>query len=170
MSHASLHRLATAATLACVVAACESVDPRQELEVQELEAYWVVDTPRGETQYLAPLVRFRLRNHGAKRLRSIQATATFRRKGEESQSWGSAFAQVTPAAKPLGPGQESSVELRSDGRYSSTGPPESMFAHKLFKDAKVEVFVRIGPSAWTKLAESGVERRIGSRNAEALLR
>lgn len=146
--------------------ACRAPNPKQELEVRELETYWAVDPAKGETQYLAPVVRLHLRDKGAQPLKAIQATATFRRKGEETLTWGSDWKQVIPSSKPLLPGQEVFVELKSDARYYSTGPPESMFQHKLFKDATVEVFVRIGSSGWVKMAAVEVERRIGSKSVQ----
>jgi hypothetical protein len=60
------------------------------------------------------------------------------------------------------------VVLRSDGRYTSTGPAESMFTHQLFKDARGEVYLRVGSSGWTKMAEAKIERRVGSKTVEDL--
>lgn len=159
------HRFLALASLACLLG-CRAPDPKRELDVRELETYWAIDPTRAETQYMAPVVRFRLHNIGAKSQPSIQATATFRRKGEEAVSWGSDWKQVTPSSKPLAPGQEVFVELKSDARYYSTGSPASMFEHALFKDATVEVFVRIGASEWTKLAVADVERRIGPKSVQ----
>ncbi len=149
--------------LSLLAAGCHPPDPKAELEIVDLEAYFVVDTPRGETQYLAPAVRFRVRNKTGKPESSIQANAVFRRVGEEGQNWGADWKQVAPASKPLPPGQAMLVVMKSDGRYYSTGPPESMFEHKLFRDVKVDVFLRVGSSNWTKMAEAKVERRIGAR-------
>jgi hypothetical protein len=159
------HRLLALPLFLCLVA-CRAPNPKQELEVRELETYWAVDPAKGDTQYLAPVVRLRLHDKGAQPLKAIQATATFRRKGEETLTWGSDWKQVTPSSKPLVPGQEVSVELKSDARYYSTGPPESMFRHELFKDATVEVFVRVGSSGWVKMAAVDVERRIGSKSVQ----
>lgn len=149
------------------LAACKSHDPKAELEVSGIETYWVLDSPKGGTQYMAPAIRFEVRNKSREPIRSIQATANFRRVGEE-ENWGSAWEQVTPARRPLQPGQEVLVVLRSDGRYTSTGTAESMFAHEQFKDARAEVFLRVGSSGWVKMAEAEVERRVGSRTVEAL--
>jgi len=147
-------------------AACKAPEPRAELEVSEVETYWVIDSAAGMTLYISPAVRFRLRNKGAKPWGTIQATATFRRKGEEAQTWGSDWRAVSAAGKPVAPGQDLIVVLKSDGRYYSTGTPESMFQHELFKDARVEVFLRIGSSGWVKFAEADVERRVGARAIE----
>jgi hypothetical protein len=150
------------------LAGCRSHDPKQELEVADVETYWVVDSPKGATQYISPAVRFRLRNKAQEPIRSIQATANFKRV-DEQENWGSAWEQVTAAGKPLPSGQSVLVVLRSDGRYTSaTDDPESMFEHELFKDARVEVFVRVGSSSWAKMAETAIERRIGTRGAREL--
>jgi hypothetical protein len=149
-------------------AACQHHDPKQELEVLDPETYWVLDSPRGQTQYMAPAIRFRVRNKSPEALRAIQATATFRRTGEE-ESWGSASEQVTRASRPLEPGKDVLVVLRSDGHYTSPGAPETMFAHALFKDVRVEVFVRVGSSDWVKMAEAPIERRVGSKTVEPLV-
>lgn len=164
----SLVRRAGPLTLALglLAGACRSPDPKQEVEVSGLETYWAIDRAVGETTYLAPVARFRLRNKGTHSQRSIQTTATFRRKGEESQSWGSAFQAVGSSRKPLEVGQEALVVLTSDARYYSAAAPQSMFQHTLFKDAKVEVFVRVGSSGWVKMAESDVHRRVGSLSVQ----
>jgi len=120
---------------------CHSPDPQAVLEVTDVEAYWAVDPPSGDTRYIAPAVRLHVRNKGAEPLRSVQATATFRRKGE-AQTWGSDWQQVSTSAHPLAPG------------------------HQLFKDARVEIFFRVGASAWSKFADADVARHIGSRTIQ----
>jgi hypothetical protein len=146
--------------------ACRAPDPRAELEVSDLETHWALDAPQGNTQYLAPVVRFHLRNRGAKSLGSVQATAVFRRTGE-AETWGSDWKQVTTHSHPLAPGQQTLVVLKSDARYYSSGPVEGMFTHQLFKDANVQVFVRVGPSAWTKFGQAEVDRRLGAKSVQA---
>jgi hypothetical protein len=150
------------------LAGCRTADPQRELEIKDLETYWVVDSPKGGTQYISPAVRFRLRNRSQEPIRSIQATANFKRVGEQ-ENWGSAWEQVTQAGKPLAPGEEALVVLRSDGRYTSTTEdPESMFAHGEFKDARAEVFVRVGASNWARMTEAAIDRKIGAREAREL--
>ena len=155
----------TVLLLAAVLPAlgCKTPEPKAELDVSDYETYWVIDSAVGTTQYIAPAVRLHVRNKGVRAWGGIQATATFRRKGEEGQTWGGDWQAVTPSGKSLAPGQDAVVVLKSDSRYYSAGAPESMFQHNLFKDAKVEVFLRIGASAWTKFVDTDVERRIGSR-------
>jgi hypothetical protein len=143
--------------------ACKAPEPKAELDLSGLETYWVIDSAVGTTQYIAPAIRFHLKNKGARAWGGIQATATFRRKGEEGQPWGGDWQAVTPSGKSLAPGQDAVVVLKSDSRYYSAGLPETMFQHNLFKDAKVEVFLRIGASPWTKFVDADVDRRIGSK-------
>lgn len=165
---ASARRGLAVAALA-VVAACRTPDPLAEVGLSELETYWAVDRPSGSTQFIAPVARFRLHNKSARAIRSIQASATFRLKGE-TRSWSGGFQQVSPVGgKPLEPGQSALVVLKpeGEGRYSSTVSPEEMLAHQGFKDVWVEVYVRVGSSGWTRMGQADVERRIGARAAAA---
>lgn len=135
------------------------------MSLSDIETYWAIDTTVGDTIYLCPVVRFRVTNQSASQ--AVQATATFRRQGE-TVTWGSAWEQVSNARRPLGVGASTTVVLKSDGRYSSTGTPEGIFKHALFKDAHVEVFLRVGGSGWVKLIDTDIERRVGARSVQAL--
>jgi len=151
------------------LAGCRAPDPQAEVALSEIETYWAVDRPSGSTQYIAPVVRFRLHDKGTGPLYSVQASGTFRLKGA-TQTWSGAYVQVAPlAGKPLEPGQSTLVLLKpeGEGRYSSPVAPEEMLAHPQFKDVWVEVFVRVGSSGWSKMAQADVERRIGSHAAQA---
>jgi hypothetical protein len=162
-------RRALALGLAFACAACAKPDPQAVLEHSDLETYWAVDSAVGETQYIAPVLRLRLRNRSAEPQQAVRVRARFERKGHPGQDWGSAEWWSWGALhRPLKPGETVVVVLKSDGRYYSTGAPESMFGHELFRDARAELFAAVGPSDWIKLGEAEVERRIGSREVEAL--
>lgn len=152
--------------LALLLAACRAPDPKAELEVLDVDAYYAVDPPHDGTEYLAPAIRFQVRNKGAKPARSIDAQVVFRRVGEEGRSWGGDYRQLTSPGRELMPGQSVSVSMKSDLRYTSTGPPQTMFEHKLFRDVKVDVFLRMGSSPWTKMAEARAERRLGTKGLQ----
>jgi hypothetical protein len=155
--------------LTALPAACRSPDPRSVLEVSDAETYWAIDSAQGERQFIAPVVRFKVHSKGDKALRTVEAQATFRRKGEDV-IWSSAWTKVTgPNGAPLPPDGSSLVVLKpeGEGRYFTNGPPESMFTHPQFRDANVDVFLRIGASAWTKFFTADVERRIGTRSVQA---
>jgi hypothetical protein len=167
---------ALALTLSLLPAACRKPDPRVEVALSDVETYWAVDRPVGGTQYLAPVVRFRLQNTSGHPLRAVDANATFRRKGE-TVTWSGAYQQAAPLPdaadparkKPLEPGQAVLVVLKpeGEGRYTSTIEPEQMLAHPQFRDVWAEVFVRVGSSPWTKMTQADVERRLGPRSATA---
>jgi hypothetical protein len=155
--------------LAALAAACRSPDPRTVVEISGQETYWAIDQAQGERQFIAPVVRFTVHNKGDKPLRTLEAQATFRRKGEDV-IWSSAWTKVTgPNGAPQAPDGRSLVVLKpeGEGRYFTNGPPESMFTHPQFRDANVDVFLRIGSSPWTKFFNADVERRIGSRSVQA---
>jgi hypothetical protein len=152
-----------AALVAATAAGCRSPDPQQVLRVDDMEAYWAIDSAQGALQYLAPAIRFRVTNTGGKPLRSVQASASFRRQGEE---WGSAFEYTATPKQPLGPGESRWVALRSDGRYSTLDPPAMMFQNAEFKDATADVYLKVAASPPVKFASTPIERRIGSRTVQ----
>lgn len=168
-AHRSPRLAFVAVWLVCLSVACEVPDPRQELELLDFETHWAIDPSVGETHYLAPVVRFRLRNKGTEPRRSIQVKVNFRR--EDLGVWSVGFEQVSPVAgQPLAPGASIECALKPDGegRYSSPESPETMLQHPQFRDVQAEVFVRLGRAEWVKMAEVDVERRIGSRTVEGL--
>lgn len=146
--------------------ACRRPDPQQVIDIAQLEAYWVIDTPVGNEQYIAPAVRLVLKNKGAAAAHALEATAVFKRDGQDD-AWGSDWRRVAPGGKPLAAGQDTLLVLKSDARYHSPAAPEAMFQHENWKDVRVEVFLRLGSSRWTKFGELLVEKRIGARAVEA---
>ena len=160
-------RAAWAAVL--LLAACRTPDPVAIVKISDVETHWAVDNSQVDTQFIAPVVRFRLTNISNEPQGSIDVTATFRRKGETA-TWGGDFRQVSTHAKPLPAGQSESLVLKSDTRYYSNGPTDGMFTHKEFKDATVELFVRVGSSRWTKFGEMvDVERHIGAHSVQDVM-
>jgi hypothetical protein len=153
---------------ACLTVACNRHDPAKELEVTDIETFWIVDSPRDGQNFIAPAVRFHLRNKGPSRLSSVQARARFPGTAED-EPWGSIQQQVSNWREPFPPGEEREVTVRSVGRYQAAADPEDMLRSPGFKDPRVEVFVRIGNSYWVKLAEATVERRIGAPGVEELV-
>ena len=148
-------------TLAALAAACQSHDAAKELAVSDVETFWIVDSPRQGQNFVAPAVRFRLKNVSAATLGSIQARARFPSPDQE-ETWGSIQEQVSTWSRPLEPGKEAVVTVRSAGRYHAPADPEEILRSPAFKDPRVEVFVRIGSSNWAMLAEAPVSRRIGA--------
>jgi len=159
---------ATLVLTVIALAGCRSHDPRAELEVAGVETYWIVDSPQAGENYIAPAVRFRLRNKSSMQLGSVQARARFPGTADE-EPWGSIQEQVSTWKKPLDPGEDALVVVRSVGRYHSSADPEDMLRSEGFRDPRAEVYVRIGSSSWARLADVPVERRIGAPEVEDLL-
>ena len=153
---------------ALLVAACRSHDPAKELALSGVETYWIVDSPQQGQNYVAPAVRFHLKNVGSRTLGSIQARARFP-SPDQREAWGSIQEQVSTWSRPLEPGKEAIVTVRSAGRYHAAADPQDMLRSPAFKDPRVEVYVRIGASNWAKMAEATVERRIGAPESQDLL-
>lgn len=162
--------LVTRAALALALltgASCAQHDPFANLEVTDIETYWIVDSPRDDQNFIAPAVRFRVRNKGAVQLSSVQARARFPGTAEE-EPWGSIQQQVSYWRDPLPPGEDRLVTVRSVGRYQAAADPEDMLRSPGFKDPRAEIFLRIGNSNWAMLAEAPVVRRIGASGVDDL--
>jgi len=146
---------------------CKATDPRQQFEINDLETYWAVDSSRGDTVYLAPVLRFRLKNRGPSAARAVEAQAGFRRTGLEDQEWASGWVVVATGKAPLPAGDITFVEIKSEGHYTMRDTaPEEMLKNEGFRDAKATLYLRAGSSSWTLMAEGiAVERRIGSKSA-----
>jgi hypothetical protein len=136
--------------------------------VSGVETYWIVDSPQQGQNYVAPAVRFRLKNVGPETLGSVQARARFP-SADQHEAWGSIQEQVSTWSRPLEPGKEAVVTVRSAGRYHAPADPEDILRSPAFKDPRVEVYVRIGSSSWAKVAEATVERRIGAPGTHYLV-
>jgi hypothetical protein len=161
MMRASLLSVAFAAAQG--VAGCgQAPDPKLFVEVTDLDAFWGVEPSSGGEQYIAPMTRVKLRNKGATDQGFVRAMATFRLQGSDD-AWGSDFKFVTSGDKPLKAGEAIPLEFKSEARYHSAETPEAMFKNAQFRDARVEIYVRLSSSQWIKLAEGPVERRIGSK-------
>jgi hypothetical protein len=148
--------------LALLATACQGHDAARELAVSSVETFWIVDSPQQGQNFVAPAVRFRLKNVSGATLGSIQARARFPSPDQGDETWGSIQEQVSTWSRPLEAGKEAIVTVRSAGRYQSPADPEDILHSPGFKDPRVEVFVRIGSSTWRMLAEAQVSRRIGA--------
>jgi hypothetical protein len=164
----SLRGATLAAVLLVAGTACRSHDPSKELSLSGLETYWIVDSPQQGQNFVAPAVRFRLRNVGPETLGSVQARARFPAP-DQREAWGSIQEQVSTWSRPFERGKEVVVTVRSAGRYHAPADPEDILRSPAFKDPRVEVYVRIGSSNWAMLAEAPVVRRIGAPGMQDLV-
>jgi hypothetical protein len=149
-------------------AGCHPEDPARVLALSDVETFWIVDSPQQGQNFVAPAVRFRLRNTGSAPLGSIDARARFPAP-DQDEVWGSIQEQVSSWKRPLEPGKDAVVTIRSAGRYHSAAAPEDILRSPGFRDPRVEIYVRTGASPWARLGEGTVERRIGAPGALRLV-
>jgi hypothetical protein len=154
--------------LALAATACHRHDATKELALSGVETFWIVDSPQQGQNFIAPAVRFRLKNVSPATIGSIQARARFP-SPDQDEAWGSIQEQVSTWSRPLDPGKDAIVTVRSAGRYHAQADPEEILRSPAFKDPRVEVFVRIGSSNWAMLAEAPVSRRIGAPGVSDLV-
>jgi hypothetical protein len=160
---------ALAAALLLAGPGCTSHDAAKELAVSDVVTYWIVDSPQQGQNYIAPAVRFRLKNVGPATLGSVQARARFPAPDQGDEVWGSIQEQVSTWRQPLEPGRDALVTVRSAGRYHAPADPEEILRSPAFKDPRVQIYVRIGSSNWAMLAEAPVARRIGAPGVQELV-
>ncbi len=153
--------------VAGLLGGCRSHDPAKELAISGIETYWIVDSPQQGQNFIAPAVRFHLRNLGKEPLGAVDARARFPAPGQE-EPWGSIQQVVSTWSRPLLPGHDAVVTVRSVGRYHAAAAPEDLLRSPGFRDPRVEIFVRIGASNWAKLGEAEVTRRIGAPETATL--
>ncbi len=159
---------ALVASSLALLSGCRSHDAAAELQVGGLQTYWIVDSPQQGQNYIAPVVRFRLKNVSREPLVAVQARARFPAADQGDEVWGSIQEQVSTWHNPIPPGRDTLVTVRSAGRYHSTADPQDILRSPAFKDPKVEVWVRIGASSWALVARGDVERRIGAPDLPSL--
>lgn len=160
------------ATVAIFAGCDESqVQARVEgLELGDVTGYWAV---RGkdaeENNYIHPVIRFRVLNHGAEAVGYVQAMAVFKRESLPDESWGNDFL-YSIAEEPIAPGGASDVlTMRSDTNFISKDAPEQMFQNEKWERVNVEIFLRVGASTWRPVLDLEVPKRIGAPGLEKFL-
>src|SRR5262252_5152260 len=98
--------VALAAATLGLLPSCRSHDPARELQVGALQTYWIVDSPQQGQNYVAPVVRFRLKNLSKEPLSAVQARARFPAPDQGDEPWGSIQEQVSTWRKPIPPGRD----------------------------------------------------------------
>lgn len=160
--------LAAFAAAACTDAGAD--ENAAGMEVADLVAYWAVRGQDTEgNNYIRPAVRFRLRNRNAEPIRYVQVMSVFRRESAPEEAWGTGYLHSV-SEEALGPGEASAEHtLRADSNYLSKDSPARMFSSELWEDVEVEMFVRVGASAWVSKGRAVALRRLGPPGVEKYL-
>lgn len=147
-------------SVATGLTACRrQVDPATLLEPLEVVTGWFDAGIEDGKNKLVPSISLKLRNKSDQSVRSVQINAIFRRVGE-AEMWGEHFGWAIER-EPLQPGQTTKpLVLRSALGYTGEQPRMQILQHSQFVDAKVDLFLRRGSQAWSKLAEFPIERQL----------
>lgn len=140
------------------------------MELTEVVAYWTVRGQDSEgNNYIRPAVRFRVRNANAEPIRYVQVMSVFRRESAPEEAWGTGYLHSI-SEEALAPGAATPEHtLRSDSNYLSKDSPARMFASDLWEDVEVEMFLRVGASAWAPKGKTVALRRLGPPGVEKYL-
>ncbi len=141
-------------------AGCNGANPTTQLEPIDVITGWydagIVEPGKNK---LVPSISLRLRNKSAEPVRSVQVNAIFQR-GAEPEPWGEHFGWAIQRDS-LAPGATTEpIVLRSQLGYTGEQPRMQMLQNKEFIDAKVNIYLKRGSQAWSKLAEFPIGRQL----------
>jgi hypothetical protein len=161
MTNRTLRLLPALALAAALASACSgpNIDVGKVIKVTHVTTGWfdagIVD---GKNK-LVPSASFSVTNTGADRVNALQVYSIFRLVGE-TEELGSALV-ILRGADALAPGGTSKpVTVRANWGFTGEQPRGQMLMHAMFKDARVEVFVKYGSGAFVKIFETPVTRQL----------
>jgi hypothetical protein len=165
LCHRVLSRVALAVALsAAFQASCgPSIDPITILEPVDVVTGWYDEGIVEGKNKLVPSVMLKFRNKSPEPVSSIQVNAIFRRVGEQ-EMWGEHFGWAVPRNPALASGAETGMlVMRSALGYTGEQPRMQMLQNREFIDAKVDIFLKTGSRAWSKLGEYPIQRQLLTR-------
>jgi hypothetical protein len=137
-------------------------DATQALTVTDVVTGWLDKGIVDGQNKLVPTISLKVKNGADRPLSYLQLNAVFRII-DDTEELGSKVIWATQGTD-LGPGASlGPFNLSSDLGYSSAAPRTQMLQHALFKDAKVELFVKHGSRQWARLGEYRVTRQLLSK-------
>lgn len=150
-----------ALALSMGAAACSApdVDIAKAVKVGQMTSGWFdVGIVDGQNK-LVPSASFTVVNTGTEKLSGLQVFAVFRFIGE-TEELGSGLV-VLRGNDALAPGATSKpITMRANWGFSGLQPRAQMLMHSQFKDARVEVFAKLGPKPFVKIGEAQVARQL----------
>jgi hypothetical protein len=134
-------------------------DATQAIKVTDVVTGWLDKGIVDGQNKLVPTISLKIKNGADRALSYLQINAVFRiiDDTEELGSkviWATQGDDLQPGSS-LGP-----FNLSSDLGYSSPAARTAMLQHAMFKDAKVELFVKHGSRQWARLGEYRVDRQL----------
>jgi len=140
--------------------ACRSEpDATRALKVTDVVTGWLDKGIVDGQNKLVPTISFKVGNTAERSLSYLQINAVFRIVDDTEELgskviWATQGQELQPG-RSLGP-----FNLSSDLGYSSPAARTQMLQHTMFKDAKVELFVKHGSRQWARLGEYRVSRQL----------
>ena len=179
-------RISSLLAVAMLVGCNSQISVDQAIAVEDVTTGWLdfgIDN-LGRNK-LVPTISFRLANHSAESVRTLQLMSSFRRcftEGQmdtlpedsppdpiagtcagEMQEWGSAYLRAV-GREGLASGAATETFTMDSGRgYTGEQSRLDMLGHRLFVDVKVELFVRRGSDQWVTLGEHPIDRQLLTR-------
>ena len=153
--------IAAVLAIAVVALGCsESLDVERELLVTDITTGWfdsgILEDGKNK---LVPTISFQLTNGAQSGITTVQVNGVFRRL-EEEEEWGSAFVRGVGSEGLAAGDSTAPIVLRSALGYTSTEPRLEMLQHRLFVDAKVELFAKHHGAPWIKIGEYVIDRQL----------
>jgi hypothetical protein len=156
-------RARTRACLLCLLLSSSgcgpTVDLTKGLQILDVSTGWFDAGIVDGHKKLVPAVSFTLKNASDQKLPVLQVNASFRRVGDMDE-WGSAFL-IAAGSGGLAPGAATgAITLRSQLGYTGSESGPEMLDNSLFVDARVDLFVKYGSGAWTRVGDYPITRRL----------
>jgi hypothetical protein len=134
-------------------------DASQSLQVTDVVTGWLDKGIVDGQNKLVPTISLKVKNAADRSLSYLQLNAVFRII-DDAEELGSKVVWATEGQSLQPGGSLGPFNLSSDLGYSSPAPRTQMLQHALFKDAKVELFVKQGSRQWVRLGEFRVDRQL----------
>jgi hypothetical protein len=134
-------------------------DAIQAVKVTDVVTGWLDKGIVDGQNKLVPTISLKVQNSADRSLSYLQLNAVFRIIGDTEELgsmviWATEGKELQPGGR-LGP-----FNLSSDKGYSSPAARTQMLQHSMFKDAKVELFLKHGSRQWARLGEYRIDRQL----------
>ena len=151
--------LALVTMLAVVGCGGPNIDVGKVVKVGNVTTGWfdagIVD---GKNK-LVPSASFTVKNTGSDRISALQVYTVFRLVGE-TEELGSSLV-ILRGKEALEPSATSKpITVHANWGFTGEQPRGQMLQHALFKDARIEVFVKYGSTPFVKISETQIARQL----------
>ena len=140
-------------------AACgPKVDLATAVVAESVTTGWADGGTVARKNKIVPAILFRLKNVSDRKIGPLEVNAVFRRVNDTAE-WSSGY--LANAASDLPPGGETgALTIMGSQGYTGTDDREALLRNSRFVDAKVELFVKSGPSNWTRIGGYTIAREL----------